>query len=234
MSPRYAIYFAPPPQTELWRLGCRWLGRDAHRDVALRQPLPAGVSAARVSEITAAPRAYGFHATLKPPFVLREGLDEGALHAELSAFAVRRAPVALPRLEVATLSGFLALRPAAASAALDELARDCVIALDHLRAPATPEELARRRTAGLSARQEAMLMQYGYPYVLDEFRFHLTLTDRLPGEEAAPLRAWLTEYFHEALVRPTEIDALCLFVQERPEAEFRLTRRYEFLANAAG
>ena len=48
--------------------------------------------------------------------------------------------------------------------------------------PPGAAELERRRKAGLSAAQEKMLLRWGYPYVLDEFRFHLTLTGRLQPE----------------------------------------------------
>jgi putative phosphonate metabolism protein len=231
MFPRYAVFFAPPSDSLLWELGCRWLGRDARSGGALAQPQPPAASAASVSEATAAPRLYGFHGTLKPPFALRPGTGVDALHAELTAFAARRQRFALPPLEVAMLSGFLALRPTGASDTLDALARECVTQLDHLRAPALPAELSRRRAAGLSERQEALLVRYGYPYVLDEYRFHLTLTDRLPAEDVRPLREWLAEFFRPALARHTSVDGICLFCQAHPGATFRLERRYEFLAN---
>ena len=231
MFPRYAAYFAPSPDSLLWQLGCRWLGRDARSDCALEQPQPPGSPAARVRAITEAPRLYGFHGTLKPPFALKPGASVDALQAQLTALAARRQRFPLPPLEVAMLSGFLALRPSSASDALDTLARDCVVQLDGLRAPASPMELARRRAAGLSERQDALLSRYGYPYVLDEFRFHLTLTDRLPAEEAGRLQEWLAEYFRPALASLTLVDGVCLFAQERPGAAFRLVRCHEFLAN---
>ena len=36
---RYAVYFAPPPDSDWWAFGCRWLGRDALTGRALEQPL---------------------------------------------------------------------------------------------------------------------------------------------------------------------------------------------------
>ena len=33
--------------------------------------------------------------------------------------------------------------------------------------------------SGLTDRQEALLTQWGYPYVMEEFRFHITLTGAL-------------------------------------------------------
>ncbi len=228
MSARYAIYYAPPPGSLLWQAGCRWLGRDpesAEDYTPLEVP---GWTEAKLREHTASARLYGFHATLKPPFYLADGTSDSALQAALQAFAASRSRFALPPLEVATLSGFLALRPVAHSEPLAALARAAVIELDAFRRPPSAEELFRRRAAGLSPRQERLLMHYGYPYVLEEFRFHLTLTDRLPRELAAELRPWLHDYFSEALAEPLPVDGLCLFVQDRPAAAFRLVRRFPF------
>ncbi|HEY7760810.1 MAG TPA: DUF1045 domain-containing protein [Burkholderiales bacterium] len=230
MHPRYAVYFAPHDGSSLWQLGCSWLGRDPQRDCALEQPSLPGFTHARIADVTAAPRVYGFHATLKAPFALDDGCAAADLHAALAAFARQRTPFPLPRLEVGMLGGFIALRPVSASSALDALARDCVVELDRWRAPPHADELARRRAASLSARQEAMLARYGYAYVLDEFRFHLTLTDRMPGHEAQSLRELLAEHFTDALRQRLAVDSICLFVQERPGVPFTLARRYDFLA----
>src|SRR5512145_1583919 len=118
MYPRYAIYFAPSERSSLWRLGCGWLGRDAQRDCALEQPRLGGLAPARIAELTAAPRLYGFHATLKPPFALAAGRSADGLRAALAGFARLRAPFLLPPLEVGMLAGFIAMLPIAASPAL--------------------------------------------------------------------------------------------------------------------
>lgn len=230
MYPRYAIYFAPPDESLLWRLGSRWLGRDAQSDCAIKHPRISGLSRARIAELTAAPRLYGFHATLQAPFALADGGAAGDLHLALAAFAGQRAPFLLPPLEVGLLSGFIALRPAVPSAALEALARDCVLEFDRWRAPPRADELARRRAAGLTARQETMLLRYGYAYVLDEFRFHLTLTDRVSEQESQPLRRLLARYFAPALRQPSAVDSVCLFVQERLGSPFKLAARNRFLA----
>ena len=230
MGARYAIYFAPPRESLLWQAGCQWLGRDPSTGEALRQPGVPGWAAAHLAQWTFAPRLYGFHATLKAPFSLVNGCDEPALHAALEQFAVEREPFPLPLLQVAILSGFLALRPAARSHALHALADDCVVRLDHLRQPPDESELARRRSAGLTPRQETLLAKYGYPYVLEEYRFHLTLTDRLLPECGARLLPWLAGHFARALGEPLRVDGICLFIQDRPGAAFRLARRFAFAA----
>jgi putative phosphonate metabolism protein len=228
MHARYAIYFAPDPDSRLWERGCRWLGRDAERDCALVQPAVPGWTPERLRALTNVARRYGWHATLKPPFLLRHGCDATILCERLASLCERRARFDLPPLAVARLSRFLALRPTAESAALQALANACVVEFDDLRAPLEPSEAARRRAAGLSPRQEALLQRYGYPYVLDEFRFHLTLTDSLDDAVGQQLLPWLSDHFADALCQSIAVSGVCLFVQAEPGADFRLVRRFTF------
>jgi len=226
MEARYAVYYAPPEGSDLWRRGCRWLGRDPARDVALEQPSVPGWDAARLEALTAEPRLYGFHATLKPPFRLREGADEADVDRALSALAQARAAFMLAPLEVARMGGFLALTPAHPHEGLVGLADACVTDLDHLRRPPTQDELSRRREAGLNPRQEALLIRWGYPYVLDQFRFHLTLTGRIDDREGELLRHWLAAWFAPALAATPAVEDISLYVQAGPRQPFRLLRRY--------
>ncbi len=138
-----------------------------------------------LDDITMTPRKYGFHATLKPPFRLAEGQDVKALEAAVSDLAAGLAPAICNELELTTLGGFLALTPQDDMQAVRRVAGACVRELDRFRAPASETESARRRKVGLSPRQEALLAQWGYPYVMEEFRFHMTLTARLPQADIA-------------------------------------------------
>jgi putative phosphonate metabolism protein len=228
MHARYALYFAPDRDTPLWDLGCRWLGRDPERDTPLPQPAVPEWDPARLAALTAAARGYGLHATLKPPFVLRAGVDADALHSRLASFCRAHAGFDLPALSVARLSRFVALRPAAASAPLQALADACVVEFDDLRTPLREEDASRRRAAELDPRQEALLEQYGYPYVLDQYRFHLTLTEPMDTPGADRLAAWLADFFAPALCQPIHVSGICLFVQREPGADFRLARRFAF------
>jgi hypothetical protein len=126
------------------------------------------------------------------------------------------------------LSGFLALCPLERCAALHALADDCVIAFEPFRRAPDARELARRRAIPLSARQDALLQQYGYPYVLEAYRFHMTLTERLASSDAQVLQPWLADYLSAALRESAAVDAICLFVQDRPGVAFRLTDRFPF------
>jgi putative phosphonate metabolism protein len=217
---RLALYWAPDVDDPLHARGSAWLGRDAETGAALRQPSLPGLD---IAALTADPRAYGLHATLKPPFRLAVSWAEAIAAAE--ALAARLKPFDLPSLSVQDLHGFLALLETAPCPALQALADTCVEALDACRAPPAGSELAQRRRSGLSARQDALLARWGYPYLFEEWRFHVTLTRRLtPAEKAVVLPA-VTDFLGEAPARPRRVTALSLFTQAGPGAPFLIAER---------
>jgi len=227
VSHRYAVYYAPDPGHPLWLAGCAWLGRDPASDAASTPPRPH----------RADPWRYGFHATLKPPMRLADGHNEAGLHAALEQLADRTAGFAMPALSVQWLAGFLALqptRPLAREHALHRLADACVTGLDAFRAAPTPDEMQRRRVDTLGAAQRELLARYGYPHVLDHWRFHMTLSDTLPNdaELRGDLQCGAEAHFAAALAQPLRCDALCLFTEAAPGQPFRLVRRYPLRAAA--
>lgn len=215
---RVAVYYAPAPADPLWRAGCTWLGRDPETAATLKQPPVPDLPA-----LTADPRMYGFHATLKPPMRLATSYDlfledAARLASTLTAFD-------LPPLAVADLSGFLALRETRPSPELQALADACVAGLDAHRAPPDAAELARRRRNGLPPAQDAMLTRWGYPHVFETWFFHMTLTRRLSPEEQAAVRPAAEAFFAPALPAPRRVDALTLFTQAGPGAPFLIAER---------
>ena len=223
MTARYALYFAPPSTHALWTAGCEWLGRDPET----------GASSAG-GACRADPRRYGLHATFKPPFALRDGATGSQLLAALARFADERAAFDMPRLAVAPLADFLALRPLERGATapgqpLRALADDCVRLFDEFRRPPSPAETARRLSAGLDEAQRANLARWGYPHVFDHWRFHMTLTDSLSDDSLrAALLADATRHFAGALAEPLRCEGVALFVEDVPGADFRLHQRFEF------
>ena len=226
MSYRYAIYWAPPAGSPLAKIGEAWLGRNAAAHHAIERPAPMGFSQDEIEAATAEPRRYGLHATLKPPFRLAAGCSAAALEEALAEFARETPPVAGPALRLKRIGRFLALTPAARAPKLDALAAACVERFDDFRAPAEAAELARRRTAALSPAQEANLVRWGYPYVMAEFRFHVSLTGAIESGLAERLEPVLAERFAAAMVPPLEINELALFTESAPGAPFRLARRF--------
>ncbi|ARE41584.1 Protein RcsF [Rhodovulum sp. P5] len=220
---RYAIYYAPEAGP-LADFGAAWLGWDpkagsprAHLRLE-NLPRPIG-------ELTEKPRKYGFHGTVKPPFRLIEGSDIGLLHRSAAALCAQLKPVLLDGLQLSRIGGFLALTPRGDTGALGALAGSVVEALDGFRAAPTDEEIARRNPDRLSARQRQLLQKWGYPYVMEEFRFHLTLTGPLKDEEAEATRDVLEPLLASQLNRPFRIASLCLF-GEADDGRFHNLHRY--------
>lgn len=227
MSERYALYYAPEHGSPLARFGARWLGRDAASGTDCIQTSVPGVDDEDLRRATEDPRRYGFHATLKPPFALAEGRSAEELLACAAEFAAERAPVQAPLLAVASVGSFLALTPGEPSPGLDLLAEECVTLFDGFRAPPRPEEVMRRRAAGLTPRQETLLSLFGYPYVLEEFRFHLTLTSNITDLH---LRDRLVRFLRRAAASlcqtPFVVREICVFRQPGQGRPFTLLKRF--------
>ncbi|HUG63570.1 MAG TPA: DUF1045 domain-containing protein [Methylomirabilota bacterium] len=216
---RYAVYFTPSPDKALAAAGAGWLGRDAFTGELLPQPVVPSVDPERLRVVTADPRRYGFHATLKPPFQLASDAGEADLVAAFADFAASR-PAFETRLEVGRLGGFLALVPAGSDEELRALADAAVVAFDRFRAPLAAAELERRRRGGMTAVEDDNLVRWGYPYVFDAFRFHMTLSHSLADPELAAIETAARAWFDEIVSEPTDVDTLGLFVERDPGGPF--------------
>lgn len=215
---RFAIYFIPPdgPMAEF---GANWLGWDVVAGRNVQQfDIPG------LQEATKPPQKYGFHGTLKPPFRLQDGKSFDELKQAVTVLAKGLAPAICDGLELTPLGRFLALTPKGPTDDLQQVAAACVRELDVFRAPATAAELDRRRKAGLSARQDALLIQWGYPYVFEEFRFHLTLTGKLP-QGTVPHWTEIVAHHLPEMPTPFLVDQIAL-CGEREDGHFELIQRY--------
>jgi putative phosphonate metabolism protein len=208
---RYAIYALP--EGALGAAGAAWLGWDAREGRHVPHPSVAGLPRS-AEALTERPRCYGFHATIKPPFRLAEGRSEDALAAAFSAFCAATEAGHAEGLEVGAIGPFLALRPEGSARDLSRVAAAAVEALDAFRAPPSDADLARRRAAGLTDRQEALLTRWGYPYVMEEFRFHVTLTGPLPPPERDAAQVALAAHFAPFLPSPYRLEALALLGED--------------------
>lgn len=219
---RIALYFAPLRKSLLERIGRAWFAGKSAADRC-------GLDALQWNELTRKARHYGFHATLKPPFVLHDGATLQDIGRALAAFSARQKPFYLPGLTVREMIGFVALRTAAPSPDMDGLAAACVREFDHFRKPPSHEELARRRAVGLTPEEEAHLVRWGYPYVLDAFRFHMTLTGRIRDpQERSQVLTRLRNAFAPMEILRIPVRELCLFVQPSADMPFLLRARYRF------
>lgn len=200
MTARYAIYFAPARDSALLRRAEDWL---AQPDLA-----PLTVSA----------RRYGFHATIKAPMTLT--LDYAELDAALAAFADEHNAVTLSGLAPRLIDGFLALTAVPQPTPLTDFAAQTVEAFEPFREPLSEGERARRLKAPLTPRQIELVDQYGYPYVLEEFLFHMTLTDRMPANLRDAMVERAEHWFADVLAKPVPLDRLVVFAEPEPGAAF--------------
>jgi hypothetical protein len=203
MFQRYAIFVTP--QGRLAELGAAWLGWDMAKGCRVSHPYIDGLD---IAKVTNRPRKYGLHATIKPPMRLADGTTEDELKRAAITMARGIAPIVLGGLKISRIGRFLALTPLGETNPLAQMANTVVEHLDPFRAPPSSEELARRRQRALTPSQESNLTQWGYPHVMKDFRFHITLTGPLKdAETAAPL---IAAHFTPALPAPYVIDHLTL------------------------
>jgi len=230
--PRYAIYYAAAPGSDLDRFGAQVLGYDAYSGEDL--PFPEGIMqiASDWRDLTKDPRKYGFHATLKAPMSLSPGKTEAELLAACESFAGKSRPIPIITPVVGSISGFIAVVPAAPSPELERLAEDCTREFDSFRELLTPEDRARRNPTDLTPRQREYLDRWGYPYVMEEFRFHMTLTGRLAAERREPVLTMLRNSFSAVGVKTLAIDRVAVFRQENADSRFRIVKDWQLRDNA--
>ncbi|MEX0286514.1 MAG: DUF1045 domain-containing protein [Paracoccaceae bacterium] len=221
---RYALYYVPPANSDWGAWATAWLGWDAAQGAEVAHPDVPGLPLP-ISDITQTPRKYGLHATIKPPMRLADGHSAEDLADACATLCAGLNPVRLDGLAVEHLGRFLALRPQGDETALNALAARCVEALDPFRAPPGAAELERRRKSGLNAQQDANLLRWGYPFVMDQFRFHITLSGRLSQNDGITTKAALDQHLSPLLPVPFDLSELAL-AGEAEDGRFHVIHRY--------
>jgi len=218
---RIALYYAPPAMSAWWRAGCEWLGRD---------PETNRNSATSAATLTRTPRRYGWHGTLVAPFRSQDDVSLQDVLASAREWAQGQARFDM-RMVPVEMGRFVALQAVDHDDAqtVRMLAESALRALDSLRARPSREENEKRVTPGMSARQIALLHEWGYPYVLDEFRFHMTLTSSL---DSAALRRGIMEDWSARCdaLGSMPFHGAALFVEPEAGAPFELVERLPFPA----
>ena len=232
MTERFAVYWTPPPGSPLARFGAAWLGRGLAPEDAAPRLCPATMSGDRCDAITATPRHYGLHATLKPPFALPAGTGQRHLEDAVRDLADGLAPFVAPPLVPGEIDGFLALTIETPCAAMDDLAARCVADLDRFRSPAGAAESAPWRARGLSPVEERLLDRWGYPWVMERFRFHITLTDRLDDAARRDAADALRPHVAAHCGKTWPVDAISLLHQPSRKEPFALLRRHPMTGGA--
>ncbi|WP_375573937.1 DUF1045 domain-containing protein [Ahrensia marina] len=223
---RYAIYVMA--EGDFHTQASHWLGWDSRLGNTVDHPTVEGLPDS-IDRLTQTPRKYGFHGTIKPPFRLADGETQTSLQEACATLMPTLQAASVDNLVIRPLGGFVAAVPSSSSISLQGLAANVVEKFDGFRAAPTKDELEKRRKAGLSPTQEANLLRWGYPYVMDEFRFHMTLTGKRPTEEAEHIASRLGQHFAPVMPSPFAITSLGLLGEDEA-GRFHLIHSYA-LAN---
>jgi len=223
---RYAVYYAPKADSDLAAFGNSWLGRDPETGREMDRPAAIGLADGEVAAITVSPSRYGFHGTLKPPFALKDGQTRVQLERAIADYCAAASSVTCGPLLLKSIGSFIALIPTAPTDQLGVLASGLVQALDGFRQPEDEAAMNKRRASGLSDRQEEYLVRWGYPYVMEEFRFHLTLTDKLDPDRMMRARDAVAPIVAPLCQSPFVVSEVCLFGDPGAGRPFDLLGRF--------
>ena len=202
-------------------MGSSWLGWDTISGQPASQP-EAG-SAVKIQEITDAPRKYGLHATIKAPFRLANNVTVLELEQQFKILCGSIKPIVF-NLKLSELSGFFALTPTVKNTELRELHTKVVCELDEFRAPPTKDELIKRRRNQLTAEQDQNLIKWGYPYIFEDFYFHITLTGKIPEDFRNKVKDEIENFFQPVLQQKINLSELAL-VGEAKDGNFYVIRQ---------
>ena len=218
---RYAVYFCPPPSHPLTQAAEEWLGYSAWRQEDVERaddfPLPQD----HISELTAKPAVYGFHATLKAPMRLAEDCTPETLSQAVDECAGLLESVTIDVLTLRWIGSFLALVPSENSIELQKLSGVVVSQLDSMRAPLTDADIQKRNPSKLTTNQLRHLHQWGYPYVGDEFRFHMTLTGPVSQPDQPQVEKAARRHFGDLIDQPIYVYQLVISKQLDPQSPFK-------------
>lgn len=224
MSARYALYFSPDDNSPLGLFGNKILGRNSKSQRA-DDAVSNFSDQRRWKSLTKKPSHYGFHATLKAPFELAAGSSPVQLKQACQQLANKLAPIELTGLAPGLISDFAALSLSLQPDALAALARTCVEALEPFRAPISEQDIQRRLHQPMSERQLFQLKHYGYPYIFDDFQFHMTLSDKL-GDGDTDYLQWLEHEYTQMVTSTPVLDQIALYSQIDRASAFVLVEAY--------
>ena len=226
--PRYAIFYAPQDGDPLNKAAAEWLGRDVFTGETIERLSPVeGLELAAFDDLTSSARRYGFHGTLKAPFELADGYDLADLEAAVERYCTALSPFDLPPFKIGQLGPFFALLLSESCGTLDDLAANLVRDFDRFRAPLSEADIARRNPDKLSPSQRDNLLNWGYPHIFGNFRFHMTLSDPVSPDRSQAFTEALERHFTPHLLEARRLSSLSIYKEPERGAPFVLHRQYQ-------
>ena len=229
MTGRYAIYFTPDDSSELGLFDATVLRRRSE-DAGdwLNPELPVDFpQSSDWAERIKKPAHYGFHATMKAPFELAPGQSADQLLAEVAEFSHKQTPIDLTGLAPVRSCRYDSLAFDQQPEAIPQLASECVTRFEQFRAPLTEADVQRRDPDSLTESQRQNMYQYGYPHVLNDFNFHMTLSGQNDHRDPAYFN-WLMSVYQSMVKVSPVLDRLCVFHQPDRNTSFLRIAEYLF------
>jgi hypothetical protein len=225
MPNRYAIFFAPNPGSSLDLLGKNWLGRCAETNTPVKHTAVPSLNSSEIHELTKNPRHYGLHGTIVPPFVLQDKFSRADLVDHVKIFAQSQLPFAFDQFTLKEIGLFLALVPED-QGMMATLAETCLREFHGFRKQPPQKELERRKAAKLTFVQQQLLQKWWYPYVLEEFKFHITLTGSIKNKKKrATVMQALSKLMDKICHEKQPVEDLCIFHQSDTKSPFTIIER---------
>ncbi len=182
---RVAIYFLPKKNSSLENFGKNLLGRDINKkkkiSLTRRQKYFINRGFTYFDELKnycEQPAKYGFHATLKAPFRLKRNVKTKNFYDVISHIATQHSRFKIKGLKIVYSKKFTFITSRKPNKLLINLENDLVKHLDTFRAELNKTEIKKRIPDSLTFKQNKYLKEWGYPFVFDQFKFHMTLMNQ--------------------------------------------------------
>lgn len=182
---RVAIYFLPKKNSSLENFGKNLLGRDINkkRKISLTRRQKYFINRRftyfdELKDYCEKPAKYGFHATLKAPFRLKRNVKTKDFYDVISHIAAQHSRFKIKGLKIVYRKKFTFITSRKEIKSLINLENDLVKHLDTFRAELNKTEIKKRNPDSLTFKQNKYLKEWGYPFVLDQFKFHMTLMNQ--------------------------------------------------------
>jgi hypothetical protein len=224
---RYAIYYVPSENSELDLFGKCWLGWDPYKGVeTTKSDLSKLPSFKKFSSLVLTPKQYGFHGTIKAPFKLKNEYTYNDLENKVREISKQIHSFYFDQLIIKKLGNFIGLIPTN-NLKVNAVSNKFVEELDYLRDELSESEIKKRKPHKLTSNQKQMLFKWGYPYVFDEFKFHLTLTSKLNVVEIDDVLRSLQNILKQVNLNKISFNNICIFGQKSDE-KFYFVQRFNF------
>ncbi len=187
---RYAIYYAPPKESNLEEFGRYWFGWDPLNAKLINNKQRINYlngfgikNLKNIDKNVLIAKKYGFHGTLIPPFRLNKNYSTNLLFKKTEDIAKKFKKFKFYKFKLKKINNFYAFVQNKKNNNINKLSNRLVRELFKFRSPLTKKEIDRRNPSKLSKLQLNILYKWGYPYLMSEFSFHMTLASEVTGNK---------------------------------------------------